>query len=85
VRPEFRGRGFATRASVLLSRWAFANTAIARLIAGTSPSNAGSQKVLEAAGFLREGYQRNRLPGIAGGRIDDVLWGLLPDDLREPA
>ncbi|MEV4618978.1 GNAT family N-acetyltransferase [Asanoa sp. NPDC049573] len=83
VQPAFRGRGFARRASVLLGRWAFDNTGIARLIAGTNPSNAGSQRVLEAAGFLREGYQRSRLPGIAGGRIDDVLWAVLPGDLRE--
>ncbi|HTF12033.1 MAG TPA: GNAT family N-acetyltransferase [Asanoa sp.] len=83
VLPAFRGRGFARRASVLLGRWAFANTGVARLIAGTNPSNAGSQRVLEAAGFLREGYQRSRLPGIAGGRIDDVLWAVLPGDLRE--
>jgi RimJ/RimL family protein N-acetyltransferase len=83
VLPAFRGRGFARRATVLLSRWAFANTGIARLIAGTNPANTGSQRVLEAAGFLREGYQRNRLPGMAGGRIDDVLWALLPGDLPQ--
>ncbi|GIF77015.1 GNAT family N-acetyltransferase [Asanoa siamensis] len=83
VLPAFRGRGFSRRAATLLARWTFANTAIARLIAGTNPSNAGSQRVLESAGFLREGYQRNRLPGLAGGRIDDILWALLPGDLRE--
>jgi len=82
VADEFRGRGFATRASVLVARWAFAETGIKRLIAGTNPTNTGSQRVLAAAGFLREGYQRSRLPGIAGGRIDDVLWALLPQDLR---
>ncbi len=82
VLPPFRGRGFARRASELLCRWAFANTAIARLIAGTNPANGGSQRVLEAVGFLREGYQRSRLPGMAGGRIDDILWALLPGDLR---
>ena len=81
VLPAYRGRGFATRASRLVARWAFANTAIARLVAGTNPTNTGSQKVLEAAGFLREGYQRSRLPGLAGGRIDDILWALLPTDL----
>jgi RimJ/RimL family protein N-acetyltransferase len=83
VLPAFRGRGFARRSATLLARWVFDNTAIARVIAGTNPANAGSQKVLESAGFLREGYQRSRLPGIAGGRIDDVLWSLLPGDLRE--
>ena len=57
-------RGFTTRAAVLLARWAFADTGIARLIAGTNPDNVGSQRVLERAGFRREGYQRSRLPGV---------------------
>ena len=79
--PEFRGRGLATRACVLLARWAFGHTGIGRLIAGTNPTNVGSQRVLGRAGFRNEGYQRGRLPGLHGGRVDDVLFGLLPQDL----
>jgi RimJ/RimL family protein N-acetyltransferase len=79
--PEFRGRGLTTRACALLARWAFAQTGIARLIAGTNPTNTVSQRVLQRAGFRNEGYQRGRLPGLAGGRVDDVLFGLLPVDL----
>jgi RimJ/RimL family protein N-acetyltransferase len=79
--PAWRRRGFTTRAAVLVGRWAFAETSIARLIAGTNPDNVGSQRVLERAGFTREGYQRSRLPGVTG-RIDDVLFALLPDDIR---
>ena len=78
----WRGRGYPTRAARLLARWAFDHVGISRLIAGTHPGNAGSQRVLEKAGFRREGYLRGRLPGMAGGRIDDVLFGLLGDDLR---
>jgi RimJ/RimL family protein N-acetyltransferase len=77
---EWRGRGYATRAVRLLAAWAF-EAGIARLIAGTAPDNTGSQRVLERAGFVREGYQRRRLPGVAGTRIDDVLYALLPEDL----
>nr|WP_283775785.1 GNAT family N-acetyltransferase [Micromonospora sp. NBRC 107566] len=82
--PEWRGRGFATRAVVLLARWAF-DAGVLRLIAGTRPENAASQRVLARAGFRREGYQRERLPGPAGTRVDDVLYALLPADLPPAA
>jgi RimJ/RimL family protein N-acetyltransferase len=79
--PAWRGRGYATRAVRLLARWAFDQAAIVRLIAGTNPANVASQRVLERAGFRREGYQRERLPGLSGTRVDDLLYGLLPRDL----
>jgi RimJ/RimL family protein N-acetyltransferase len=63
----------------------FAETAIARLIAGTLPTNRGSQRVLEKAGFTREGYQRSRLPGPNGTRTDDVQFVLLPEDVIRTA
>ena len=79
--PAWRGRGFPTRAAQLLSLWAFAETSIARLIAGALPSNLGSQRVLEKAGFKREAYLRSRLPGADGRRSDDVQYALLAEDL----
>ena len=81
--PAFRGRGLATRAAQLLSLWAFAETDIARLIAGALPTNVGSQRVLEKAGFHREAYLRSRLPGPDGTRTDDVQFVLLAEDLLE--
>ena len=79
VSAPWRGRGLATRAVRLVARWAF-EAGIPRLIAGTAPENIGSQRVLAKAGFQREGYQRSRLPGVGGTRIDDVLFALLPTD-----
>jgi RimJ/RimL family protein N-acetyltransferase len=79
--PAFRGRGFATRATQLVALWAFAETGIARLIAGTEPANKGSQRVLEKAGFRQEAYLRSRLPGPGGTRQDDVQFVLLAEDL----
>ncbi|HEX6873372.1 MAG TPA: GNAT family N-acetyltransferase [Micromonosporaceae bacterium] len=79
--PAWRGRGFATRAARLIARWAFEHTDIVRVIAGTAPDNLGSQRVLERAGFIREGYQRARLPGPGGSRIDDILYALLADQI----
>ena len=79
--PAWRGRGFPTRAARLVSSWAFAETGIARLIAGALPTNLGSQRVLEKAGFKREAYLRSRLPGTDGRRSDDVQFVLLAEDL----
>ncbi|WP_433301183.1 GNAT family N-acetyltransferase [Actinoplanes sp. CA-030573] len=81
VLPAFRGRGFATRAAQLVALWAFAETDIARLIAGALPTNVGSQRVLQKAGFRREAYLRSRLPGPDGVRTDDVQFVLLAEDL----
>ncbi|HWG99396.1 MAG TPA: GNAT family protein [Pilimelia sp.] len=86
--PAWRGRGYATRALRLLCRWAFDEVGVARLTAGTKPDNARSQRVLQRAGFRREGLLRGRLPWQAGERLDDVLFALLPADLApggEPA
>lgn len=81
VLPAFRGRGFATRAAQLLALWAFAETDIARIIAGALPTNVASHRVLEKAGFRREAYLRSRLPGPDGVRVDDVQFALLAEDL----
>lgn len=82
--PEWRGRGFATRAARLVVAWAFREVGLARLVAGTAPENVGSQRVLERVGFRKEGYQRSRLPGPDGTRVDDLLYALLPDDPGSP-
>jgi RimJ/RimL family protein N-acetyltransferase len=79
--PAFRGRGFATRAAQLLALWAFAETGVARLIAGALPSNVRSQRVLEKAGFRREALLKSRLPGPDGTRTDDVQFVLVAEDL----
>jgi RimJ/RimL family protein N-acetyltransferase len=81
--PAFRGRGFATRATKLVARWALTEVGVARLISGTAPENVASQRVLERAGFQREGYERSRLPGVNGTRIDNVPFSLLPGELRD--
>ncbi|MFG1608665.1 GNAT family N-acetyltransferase [Actinoplanes sp. NPDC049265] len=83
--PEWRGKGYATRAARLLSLWAFAETGIARLIAGTMPTNVGSQRVLIRAGFRPEGLMLSRLPGINGTRQDDIQFVLLPRDVLNAA
>ncbi|MEU5942634.1 GNAT family N-acetyltransferase [Micromonospora sp. NPDC047548] len=80
--PEARGRGLTTRAVCLLAGWAFGEVGLARLWAGTAPDNVASQRVLERAGFRREGLMRGRLPGRDDARLDTVLYALLADDPR---
>jgi RimJ/RimL family protein N-acetyltransferase len=73
----YRGRGFMTRAVSLLVDWAFANTALHRIAAGTDAANAASHAVLERAGFGREGLHRELFPRRDGTRADDVEWARL--------
>jgi RimJ/RimL family protein N-acetyltransferase len=71
---EYRGKGYTTRAVNLLVDWAFANLPLARIVAGTAPDNLPSHRVLARAGFVRESYERDRLPGVGGARVDDIQW-----------
>lgn len=82
---EYRGRGLTTRAAQLLALWVFAETDIVRLTAGVLPANVGSQRVLEKAGFTREAYQRMRLFGVDGARLDNLLYVLFAGDLLRQA
>lgn len=83
--PRWRGRGFTTRAVRLLAGWLF-EAGFARLIAGTAPDNAASQRVLQRAGFRNEGYGRSVLPGPPGQpRVDDVMFALLPGEITDPS
>lgn len=75
---RFRGRGVATRAVRLISTWAF-SVGVRRLAAGTMTDNVASQRVLENAGFVREGIQRSRFVGADGEREDDVMHVLFPE------
>ncbi|MFC0863746.1 GNAT family N-acetyltransferase [Sphaerimonospora cavernae] len=77
LHPRFRGRGLVTRAVNLLVEWAFADTALGRIVAGTDPGNTASHRVLERAGFTREHLAKGLLPGPDGTRVDDLQWARL--------
>ena len=77
--PHGRGRGIATHAVRLLTRWAFDDLGIARLQITCGPDNLASQRVAERAGFAREGVLRSHFP-FKGGRRDTVVFGLVPAD-----
>jgi RimJ/RimL family protein N-acetyltransferase/nitrite reductase/ring-hydroxylating ferredoxin subunit len=87
VAPQARGRGIATRAVRLASRWAFETFDLERLALWTLPGNVRSQRVAEKAGFRYEGLVRNWDVGRDGLPTDVVMFSLTPEDLvaaREP-
>jgi ribosomal-protein-alanine N-acetyltransferase len=78
--PGARGRGFGSRAVDLLARWAVTEAALARVEALVAPDNISSQRVLEKAGFRREGHLRSYLV-FERQRADAHMYSLLPSDL----
>jgi RimJ/RimL family protein N-acetyltransferase len=70
------------RAVALVAAWAFGAVGLVRLEVGAAPDDPATHRALEAVGFRREGCRRARLSGPDGTRTDDVLYALLPADLR---
>jgi RimJ/RimL family protein N-acetyltransferase len=71
--PESRGRGLATSAVRLLVRYGLEQLGMVRVQALVHPGNALSLRVLERAGFTREGVLRGYREGPGGGREDRVV------------
>jgi RimJ/RimL family protein N-acetyltransferase len=78
--PEGRGRGRATRALWLLSRWVLDQPGVERVELSTSPDNVVSQHVAERCGFRREGTLRS-YHVVDRRREDAVIFSLLAEDL----
>ena len=73
--PHARGRGVATRTVRLLAEHAF-SLGVERVEAYVEVGNAPSDRVLERAGFTREGVARS-LPRPDGKRVDKTQYSLL--------
>jgi len=81
LRSDARGRGYTTRALVLVSRWALAQDDVARVQLRADPENVGSCRVAEKAGFTREGVLRSAHWNARLGRRQDwAMYSLLPDE-----
>jgi RimJ/RimL family protein N-acetyltransferase len=80
VAPVARGRGVATRALGLLSRWCVTIGGFERLDLQAATANLASLRVAERCGFVREGVLRNSWYR-GGGRSDMVLFSLVPEDM----
>ncbi len=77
---DARGRGLATAALRLLSRWALDTLPVVRLQLTTHQDNPASQRVAQKAGYTREALLR-AWADQRGTRVDLVMWSLLPGDL----
>ena len=68
---DFWGRGLATRAAAAASEWAFTEYKLTRVFALVFAHNLASIRVLEKAGFEREGLLRRS--AIKNGAVLDQL------------
>lgn len=81
VRSE-RGKGYGSEAVQLMVDYLFLSKDVARIQAFTDVRNRASQRVLEKAGFKREGT----LGGaglVRGHRADAYMYGILREEWKE--
>lgn len=78
VLPQARGRGIATTIARMLAEHAF-SLGVDRVAAYVNVDNSTSERVLERAGFTREGVVRS-MPKPDGQRVDKTLFSLLPGE-----
>jgi len=71
-----RSKGFATDAVLTLLRFAFHEFDLHRVTADPAEYNTASQRVLEKAGFIREGRARQAIY-MDGRRHNTLLYGVL--------
>jgi RimJ/RimL family protein N-acetyltransferase len=76
--PRARGRGTATKTARFLAEYGF-SLGVERVEARVFVGNTASERVLERAGFTREGVLRS-LPRRRGGRRDMTVFSLLPGE-----
>ena len=78
-----RGKGFCTEAVTLILDYLFLSRSAERIQASTHADNKASQRVLEKAGFKREGMIRKALFN-KGDWKDGVLYSILREEWKQP-
>ncbi|HWX08530.1 MAG TPA: GNAT family N-acetyltransferase [Gaiellaceae bacterium] len=82
LHADAREGGLATRALVLLSRWALARDDVERVQLRADIENVASRRVADKAGFRLEGVLRSAYFNPRLGRRQDwAMYSLLPSDL----
>lgn len=79
IGPQHRGRGFATAALALVSRWGLGLDGVHRLELYVEPWNEGSWRAAERVGYRREGLLRS-WQAVGDERRDMLMYSLLPGD-----
>lgn len=81
VATPCQGKGIATAGVRRLSRYAFEEVGLRRIVAHVYDWNEASMRVLERCGYRPEGKLRQHF--LKGGKpLDVVVYGLLPEDLE---
>jgi len=79
--PSERGKGYCTEAVKIMVDYLFLSMNISRVQALISIGNKTSERVLEKAGFTREGTIRRH---VRGERRDAYLYSILREEWKEP-
>jgi RimJ/RimL family protein N-acetyltransferase len=81
--PSERGKGYGTEAVGIIVDYLFLSKDIMRIQAQTDQRNVASQKVLEKAGFKKEGTLRKNF-FMRGEWTDDYIYSILREEWKEP-
>jgi RimJ/RimL family protein N-acetyltransferase len=81
ARPWWRG-GYGTDAVRTICRFGFDHVNLHRITLYVNADNAQAIRAYETAGFRHEGSLREAA-FVHGGRMDQLVMGLLPDDLKD--
>jgi RimJ/RimL family protein N-acetyltransferase len=81
--PSERGKGYGTEAVKIMADYLFLSKDIVRVQAHADVRNVASQKVLEKAGFRKEGIIR-KFKFIRGEWRDGYLYSILREEWKEP-
>ena len=81
--PDERGKGHCSEAVKIMVDYLFLSRDIGRIQAQTDPRNVASQKVLEKAGFKKEGILRKSF-FTRGEWRDAFVYAILREEWKEP-
>lgn len=79
LNPRYWNKGYVSEALTALLGFGFTSLNLHRIEAGVAVENLASIRVLEKAGFLREGRKRKLLP-IRGEWSDNYFYAILDTD-----
>ena len=78
---NFWGKGLATEALYLTTKYAFMKLKLSKCNAGVYDNNIASKKVLNKVGYTKEGCIRSAFNFTEKTRIDHILYGIKPEEL----
>jgi len=81
--PGERGKGYGSEAVQIMVDYLFLSKDVARVQAVANVGNRASQRVLEKAGFVKEGTLR-KVGRARGEPTDACIYGILREEWKEP-